>query len=53
MFLLCVLCFQDPFWKVCMKAFKERKQDLSEGSVDYEYLATKAAKQFAKNLPAL
>ena len=44
-------CGQDPFWKVCMAKFGDRKDELNRGLVDFTTIATKAAKHFAKNLP--
>ncbi|CAE7234481.1 unnamed protein product [Symbiodinium sp. CCMP2592] len=43
--------YQDPFWKAATKYFKERADDLQDGSADFLSLAQKAAKRFAKTLP--
>ena len=44
-------CGQDPFWKVCMAKFADRKDELNKGLVDFSTIANRAAKHFAKNLP--
>ncbi|CAE6950792.1 unnamed protein product [Symbiodinium sp. CCMP2592] len=41
--------YQDPFWKVCMEKFGDRKDELNRGLVDFATIATKAAKHFAKS----